>query len=151
MKTKELIALASRYGYKIDKSAVWMKIGKNDYDDLSGVELTGSHYLVCDSLPPKLAHAIIDYADTPVSDREDEKYWNLIIAQDVDSSLLTVWFKTIDGRFETSSVVAAKTLCGPQYSFSDKDIDKLTEQLASVPYGSEYIKIAEMGKREVKS
>lgn len=155
MKTKELINLASRFGYKTVRSLDAMNFVKNKIDYLHWVELTGPHYMVSDSMPAQLAHAIIDYANTPVEERRDEKRWNIVIGQDTVGSdvVYAIWYKDEYNdrkEYHTSDHVLADLFNEPDAIFSDSELDDLLNYLKSLPDGETYAKIAELGKREVK-
>lgn len=154
MRTNELINLASKFGYKTEKSAIGMQFIKNEYEDISGVTLNSSHYLISDSLPPQLAHAIIDYANTPVEERQNDKKWNVVIAcQPTDfQTTFTIWTHDLEKqKYYTDFFAFKRDLCCSDAIFTDYEFDGLITYLKSLPDGDTYAKIAELGKREVKS
>ena len=156
MKTSKLIEIASRFGYRTERSASETGINfiKNKYDDTNGVELTGRHYVIIDSMPPQLAHAIIDYANTPVEKREDEKRWNVVIGQDLVGAIaMSAWHKGPEGSAWGSYIdmyTMPSSLKNDCFTFTDAEFSVLIEKLKSMPDGETYAKIAELGKREVK-
>lgn len=162
MKTSKLIEIACRCGYQVDENyfdEVTFYPGDRrinfEGDDfipipLAEVSKGSSHYMFNDPVLPQLAHAIIDYANTPVEERNDDKRWNVVIGQDIDGArFFSVWRKSPGGNY----IDTGTTLNGLKkdaYIFTDSEFDDLVNLLKSLPNGETYAKIAELGKREVK-
>jgi len=97
----------------------------------------------------QLIDYVMDYAQTPVDDRKDEKLWNVVISGEPSIKAVTAWYKYGDD-FRLDGGTTPSDLASDDYRFTDSEFEKLCEALMTVPYGPTYVRIAELGKREAQ-
>ncbi|WP_407885996.1 hypothetical protein [Levilactobacillus sp. N40-8-2] len=110
------------------------------YSSILGIPLSDQRQLI---------GYMMDYAQTPIEQRSDEKRWNVVIGQDGNRNGLTVWAKGSMRPYYTSSTTDIAELSNFQNVFTDSEFNELIEHLKKLPHGDTYAKIAELGKREV--
>lgn len=157
MKTKKLIEIAHKHGYKTflgDGIKFYPEVSRADTADHGEgfMMVKGVRYSVSYEMPPELAHAIIDYANTPVKERETK--WNVIIASELFGFMVryTIWYRAGGSqKYLTDDCVSETSLQSRYAIFTDSEFDDLITYIKSLPDGDKYAKIAELGKCEVKS
>ncbi|WP_258115624.1 hypothetical protein [Levilactobacillus yiduensis] len=151
MKTSEFTKFMKQTGYTVRMTGRGrLAIGS---EIIPGTALIDVHqvgkYQIHD-LPDYVANVVMDYAGTPLNERETEKRWNIILGQDVGGgSYFSAWYKRGSG-FGITALVDENSLRMSDFIFTESEFLALIAQLKLLPNGDVYAKIAEFGKQEVK-
>lgn len=155
MKTSEFKEKMELLGYKLihgeDDGVITIS---GDTIGTATVSAKDTSYCIS-SLPSKVAKIIVEFANTPVENRKDEKRWNVVIGQDVDKGKrLSIWRRYDYGPdgFGGSYIdddTSLSELKEPYAIYTDSEFADLVKQLKALSHGDIYTKIAELGKREV--
>ncbi|NLR08686.1 MULTISPECIES: hypothetical protein [Lactobacillaceae] len=154
MKTNEFKEKMELLGFKlIRRRDDWVITIIGDVIGTATVSAKDTSYCIS-SLPSKVANIIVEFANTPVEDRKDEKRWNVVVGQDVDKAgEFSIWRRPeYHGLIEDSFIDAEASLNDlkdPTTIFTDSEFNQLIKYLEALPHGGIYAKIAELGRREV--
>jgi len=152
MKTSEFEKIVRQNGYCVSSDGYVTQVLRNNDFVLAEIYISEcGEYGIWDA-PSPIAKAVVDYATTPIEERNDKKRWNVILSCDNGISLFggyTAWYK-FQGEFRVETGATDVNLQKDKnFIFSDSEFAALIVWLKKLPDGETYAKIAELGKQEV--
>lgn len=94
----------------------------------------------------QLVELMMDYAQTPLTQREGNQ-WNVIIGQDTNgTNCITAYAKSEHKGFWVDGAATLEEICKTEYIFSDEEYVNLIDHLRGLKNDKRLTQIAELGK-----